>query len=152
MATGGRYGVEMRAALPADAAEIAGLLAGTERPADVRQVAARLDTVLHDPSGASLVATGWNGAVIGLAVLHWHPVLRADRPLARLTALIVAGEERRRGVGRLLIKAASQAARQAGCDLLLAEEGDAPGFFQALGFQPGAMGVVRALRKRSGDG
>jgi aminoglycoside 6'-N-acetyltransferase I len=147
MATGTRYGVEMRAALPADAADLAGLLGGTPRA-----MAQRMEAVSRDPASALLVATGWNGAAIGVIALHWHPSLAADRPLARITALAVAEEERRNGIGRLLIKAGAQAARTAGCDLLeaAAPPGEGPtAFLNALGFAAAGENLARPLRKRA---
>ncbi|WP_458093471.1 GNAT family N-acetyltransferase [Roseomonas sp. WA12] len=148
MATGTRYGVDLRSALPADAADLAALLGGTSR-----SMAQRMEAVLRDPASAVLVATGWNGAVIGAIALHWHPALDSDRPVARIGALAVAEEERRNGIGRLLIKAGSQAARTAGCDRLDAavpegEEGGAA-FLGALGFVPTGPDFSRPLRKRA---
>jgi len=148
MATGTRYGVDLRAALPADAADLAALLGGT-----ARQMADRLEAMARDPASAVLVATAWNGAAIGVIALSWHPSLAADRPLARITALAVAEEERRNGIGRLLIKAGAQAARAAGCDLLEAapsekEEGGTA-FLQALGFVTAGGNLARPLRKRA---
>jgi len=148
MTAGSRYGVDLRAALPADAADLAALLGG-----EARAMAARLDAIAHDPASALLVATGWNGAVIGAVALHWHPTLAADRPAARLSTLAVATEERRRGIGRLLLKAGAQAARAAGCDVLEAAAADGEGsaaFLAALGFTPAGPNLARPLRKRSG--
>ena len=145
MAAGTRYGVDLRSALPADAAELAALLGGAPRA-----MALRLEAVARDPASAVLVATGWNGAVIGVIGLSWHPALGADRPLARITALTVAAGERRNGIGRLLIKAGAQAARTAGCDLLeaAAGEGEGDAFLAALGFARAGDNLARPLRKR----
>jgi aminoglycoside 6'-N-acetyltransferase I len=148
MAAGTRYGVDLRAALPADAAELAALLGGNPRG-----MAQRLEGVLRDPASAVLVATGWNGALIGAIALHWHPSLDSERPVARIGALVVAEAERRNGIGRLLIKAGSQAARSAGCDRLDAAvpdgEGAGAAFLGALGFVPTGADLSRPLRKRA---
>ncbi|SHK29159.1 Ribosomal protein S18 acetylase RimI [Roseomonas rosea] len=146
MPAGTRYGVDIRAALPADSADLAALLGGTPRA-----MASRMEAMPRE-SSAVLVATGWNGAVIGVIALHWHPGLTADRSLARITALAVVEKERRNGIGRLLIKAGSQAARAAGCDLLEAAPGEgqeAGGFLGALGFTRTGENLARPLRKRA---
>ncbi|MBI0534293.1 GNAT family N-acetyltransferase [Roseomonas sp. KE2513] len=145
MAAGTRYGVDLRSALPADAPDLAALLGG-----QARTVVSRLEAMARDPASAVLVATGWNGAVIGVIALSWHPSLTADRPLARITSLVVAEEERRNGIGRLLIKAGAQAARSAGCDLLeAAPDGEGAAFLAALGFTSAGSNLARPLRKRA---
>ncbi len=67
--------------------------------------------------------------------------------------LVVDADERRHGIGRLLLKAASQAARSAGCDTLgLATGADpdaADASCRATGFTPAGAMMVRALRRRS---
>ena len=144
MVSNSRYGVQLRGAQPADAPFLATLLAE-----DPRAMATRLDAASRH--GSVLLALGWNGAPVGVAALHWHAGLHADRPIAHLDTLFVAPEERRAGIGRLLIKAAAQAARAAGCDALhaAAEDTGTAAFLQALGFVTAAPGFQRPLRKRT---
>ncbi len=144
---GQRYGVEVRAAAPADAAELARLLA-----TDVRAMADRLEAMRADASSAVLVATGYAG-LSGLAALHWAPGLLHPRPVAQLSALVVDAGERRRGIGRLLLKAASQAARAARCDILLfTPQGEgAEAFCRAAGFTDHGPVLERSLRRRGPD-
>ena len=66
--------------------------------------AEHLDVLRRAPGSAVLVAAGY-GPVIGLVALHWCEVLQRARPVARITALIVDEAERRRGIGRMLVKA-----------------------------------------------
>lgn len=144
-----RYGVELRAAAPADGPELARLLAQAGWHVSPADAAGRLDQMRQ--SGAVLVATGWQG-LAGLAALHWAPTLQAPRPVAALTALVVDADERRHGIGRMLLKAASQAARAAGCDTLDAILPDTqPGgrdFLLASGFIPSGQGMTRSLRRQ----
>jgi len=113
-----------------------------------------MEAVAAHPSGAALVATGWTGAVVGAIALDWSPGLGSDRPLARVTLLLVAEEERRQGIGRMLLKAGAQAARAAGCDrldlMLPPGATAAAAFCAALGFTGEAVTVSRPLRKRTG--
>jgi GNAT superfamily N-acetyltransferase len=147
MATGLLRGVEVRAAQAPDAADIARLLPGTT----ARDVAERLERLLAEPRSAVLVAVDY-GPVVGLVALQWGGLLQQTRPLARLTALSVQDSERRRGIGRMLLKAASQSARVAGCDGLeapaLPDQDAARGFYAALGFVPAGEIFLRPLRKR----
>ena len=150
LSTGSRYGIEIRAALPADAAGIASLLRELGHEVSPREAAERLDAVRHVPGSIVLVAADY-GPVIGVVAVHWHAVLQHARPVSRVTALVVAEPERRRGIGRLLVKAGAQAARAAGCDRL--DVAAAPGeqgtqaFWLALGFREASPGFSRALRK-----
>jgi aminoglycoside 6'-N-acetyltransferase I len=144
-----RYGVEIRGALPSDAADVATLLEQAGTKLDVRTAAVRLEALAASPDSAVLVAAGY-GPLAGLVALHWGSTLQRPRPVARVTALVVDGEQRRQGIGRLLVKAGSQTARAAGCERLEVAAGDAPGFFQAIGFGDGETLLSRSLRKRAG--
>lgn len=147
---GGRYGLEIRAADAADALGLAELLAAAGRPVAAGALARRLDRMRGEP-GLVLLAAEW-GPPTGVVALHWRHGLEADAPTAHADLLLVAPDERRRGVGRLLLKAAAQAARQAGCDrLLLPAPDDAPGlaaFALATGFTAAGARLERPLRKK----
>jgi GNAT superfamily N-acetyltransferase len=112
-------------------------------------MAERLDAI-RDAPGIALLAVEW-GPPGGLVLLHWYPTIIADQPTAQITTLLVAPAERRRGIGRLLVKAASQAARVAGCgalQLLAApEQPDLRQFCQTTGFTEAGICFVRPLRK-----
>ncbi len=157
---GTRFGMEIRAAAAADAPGLSALLAAAGRAVPPAVLARRLDALRAQP-GAALVAVAW-GPPSGLVVLHWAHTLQADPPVARITTLLVAEDERRRGIGRLLVKAAAQAARAQGCDALelAGVAPDVPagaasgagmvldGFCAATGFAPHRAGFVRGLRRR----
>lgn len=151
MASGLRYGVEVRGAVAADAPELARLLAQSGAVMTPGEAADRLDAMRARADCAVLAATGYAG-LNGLVAVQWAPVLHAARPVARLTALVVDVQERRHGIGRLLLKAASQAARSAGCDVLEAHgDGDLAAFCQAAGFAASGTMFGRSLRKRGGE-
>ena len=148
MTSGLRYGVEVRSAQAADAPELTRLLgAGVA----ARHVAERLEAIRTHGAAAVLVATGYSG-LSGFVTLDWAPVLQQARLVARITTLVVDLEERRRGIGRLLLKAASQAARTAGCEtieLTAAPEHEAArAFCAATGFVTRGTVAVRVLRKK----
>ncbi|WP_019903712.1 GNAT family N-acetyltransferase [Methylobacterium sp. 77] len=144
-----RYGLEIRAATGADAGGVAALLHASGISLAAGDLADRLDA-LRSGTGTALIAVEW-GPPSGLVILHWYRSLAAQ-PVAQITTLLVGPDERRRGIGRLLLKAASQAARSAGCATL--ELGAAPdhdsmrAFCASTGFEPSGSLLVRPLRKR----
>ena len=148
-----RHGLAIRAAGAADAPGLAVLLAelwaetGLAVPADA--LVERLEA-LRAGAGVALVAQEW-GPPSGFVELHWYRTLAESRPVAQITRLYVGAEQRRRGIGRLLLKAASQAARMAECDTLQLVASPAPAdldaFCRATGFTSGGPGFLRPLRK-----
>lgn len=144
-----RYGLEIRAATAGDAAGLSDLLGGNGHIIAPRILADRLDMIRQE-QGAALIALEW-GPPSGVVVLHWYRTLEAPQPIAQVTMLLVGVDERRRGVGRLLIKAGSQAARIAGCGalelLVLPEQAGLAAFCMATGFAEAGSRFSRPLRK-----
>ena len=147
-----RYGLEIRSATSADAAGLSDLLGAAGHAVSARVLAERLDAIRHH-SGVVLIAAEW-GPPSGVIMAHWYHTLDADQPTAQITGLLVGADERRRGIGRLLVKAAAQAARVAGCDALElmqpSAEHELGAFCRATGFVEAGARFVRALRKRGG--
>jgi aminoglycoside 6'-N-acetyltransferase I len=144
-----RYGLEIRAAAAADAA----LLSQTLEQAGVvlapSALAERIEAVRQ--AGGVLLAWEW-GPPSGVIAFSRQPSLLRAGLAAQVTTLFVAPDARRRGIARLLLKAASQAARQAGCDTLLmgvAGDPSLEAFCIATGFSPACALLERPLRKRS---
>ena len=110
----------------------------------------RLEGMSRD--SAVLVATGFAPA-IGVVALHWSRGLSSNAGLARIDVLVVNQEDRRRGIGRMLLKSASQLARMARCDVLeivVGQYGDnGTCFLTATGFAGCGQLLRRPLRRRS---
>ncbi len=145
-----RYGLQIRAAVPADAVGLASLMEACGCRVDAATLAARL-SAFAETAGAALLAVEW-GPPSGAAVVTWSRTLDADLPVATINLLLVGPEERRRGIGRLLLKAASQAARAAGCGtLVIGVPGEATtlhAFCDATGFEATGACYARALRRK----
>ncbi len=148
-----RYALEIRAATSFEAPGLAALLAEAGHAIEAAAIADRLSSQQH-PSGAALVALQW-GPPSGLVILHWYQSILASRPIAQITTLLVAVEDRRKGIGRMLVKAAAQAARTAGCGdmeiLIGTKEPSLLAFCGATGFEMAGSRFVRPLRKRASD-
>lgn len=148
-----RYALEIRAATAIEAPGLAHLLAQAGHAIEPAAVAERL-AAIQNGSGAALAALQW-GPPSGIVILHWYQPILAARPVAQITTLLVAAEDRRKGIGRMLVKAAAQAARTAGCgDMEILVGPDAASllaFCGATGFEAAGSRLVRPLRKRASD-
>lgn len=146
-----RYGLEIRTALKVEANDLAELLNLTGHAISPADLTVRLEAMGRGKATA-LVALQW-GPPSGLVVLHWYQTLTMAQPTAQITMLFVAPDERRKGIGRMLLKAASQAARVAGCGALeMVAEADGPelhGFCRATGLTATGTYFIRSLRKRN---
>lgn len=144
-----RYGMQIRTATPADAPGLAELLGRAGHRLSAGTVAERLDG-LRTGQGTVLIALD-AGPPSGLVVVNWVRTLWSDHALAQVSALLVDPGERRRGIARLLVKAAAQGARSAGCRSLqlLVRGPDAalPAFARATGFDETGTIFCRPLRK-----
>jgi aminoglycoside 6'-N-acetyltransferase I len=144
-----RYGLEIRAAGSAEAVGLAELLAQGGTRVSSQEVAERLET-MRSYGGTVLVALEW-GPPSGVVVMHRYVGLSLAKPSAQISLLLVAEDARRRGIGRLLIKAASQAARVAGCGSLEVTAGvgraDLRAFCLNTGFEESGAVFARGLRK-----
>lgn len=146
-----RYGLSVRSAQVGDADGLVELLANAGHAVGKDRLAQRLTAMLDQP-GAVLIADEW-GPPSGVIAVHWHAVLTADLKVGTISALLVDPDRRRNGIARLLLKAASQAARSAGCGELMLETptgaDDLRAFGLATGFEPTGETFARALRKRT---
>jgi aminoglycoside 6'-N-acetyltransferase I len=145
-----RYGLQIRAASGADAPGIAELMEAAGHPVDVATIGTRLEAFRQE-AGVALLALEW-GPPSGLIVLNWYRTLNADLAVAQISTLLVAPDDRRRGIGRMLLKAGAQAARSAGCGTLYVSavpgEPSLATFCIAAGFSESGTFFARPLRKK----
>jgi aminoglycoside 6'-N-acetyltransferase I len=145
-----RHGLSIRSAQAGDVDGLAELLRTVGVIIATDRLSARLNA-LHGQPGALLLAEEW-GPPSGLIAVHWHPVLTADLKVGWISTLLVDPRRRRNGVARVLLKAAAQAARSAGCGELVlhspVEQGDLRAFCLATGFSAVGEAFTRSLRKR----
>jgi len=104
-----------RAARPDDAEELAALLAELGYPDnDPDSVRRRLATWADGDHGRVLVADD-DGRVAGVVAVAVLPYFERDGCWARIVAIVVGEAWRGMGIGRLLVDAAEEAARERGC-------------------------------------
>jgi len=89
------------------------------------------------------------GGVIGCVA--WHAILGLrDAPIGRITLLLVMEDERRRGLGRALLEAASSEMLERGCSTLEAmsdiEVRNLNGFYRSAEFREQSYRFVRAMK------
>jgi GNAT superfamily N-acetyltransferase len=134
----GRMIIQLRSARREDAARLVVLLGQLGYPTDLAAVQERLDYWLDDPSSQLLGAED-NGELVGVAALHFIPMLEVTGRFARLVALVVDDRCRGQGVGRQLVTAAEERAQNAGCvklEVTSSRRRDrAHAFYRGLGYE-----------------
>ncbi len=113
------------------------LFAQFEHPTPAEPIPARLARLLsHD--GQALVAANDTG-LLGIATTQIVWSLVEDAPRALLTALVVRGDTRGRGVGRALVTAVEHWARERGAERVVVttalRRAGAHAFYERLGFE-----------------
>jgi ribosomal protein S18 acetylase RimI-like enzyme len=136
----------IRPARPADSEAVAALVTGLGFETAAGDIADRLPR-LKKAGETPLVAE--QGEVIGVLAWHVTPVLHRPRPVGRITMMVVAREERRRGVGRALVEAALAQLRAKGCGLVEVTSNvdlsGAHGFYRKLGFERTSYRFAKGL-------
>lgn len=142
----------IRPASDADAGSIAALLGELGYPASPGAIPARLAALRAEPSTAALVADGGD-AVIGVITVRASASIHDDEPVGWITTLVVAADARAGGVGRLLVAAAEDWARERGCRRLSVttalHRSGAHAFYERLGYQHSGRRYSRALAPSS---
>ncbi|WP_244537001.1 GNAT family N-acetyltransferase [Methylobacterium pseudosasicola] len=114
------------------------------------EIERRLSLAENSNTDPAFLAEGATGKPLGLLAVHIAPLLFYPQPLARITTLVVAEDERRHGVGRQLVEFAYELAKSAGCDTLELTTGldraSAHAFYEAIGFHRSALRMHRRIK------
>jgi ribosomal protein S18 acetylase RimI-like enzyme len=138
---------EIREARPSDAATIAELITYLGHPIDEKQVRKNM-AALRKTGETPLVAT-IDKKVVGLCGVGQRTVISRPAPLGRITSLVVARDAQGRGIGRLLVEAAEERMRKAGCKLVEVTSNDrrtaAHAFYRHLGYERTSIRFAKDL-------
>jgi ribosomal protein S18 acetylase RimI-like enzyme len=138
---------QVRDAKPADAPRLVELIRYLGHEIDVKAVRKNLAT-LRKSGETPLVAT-LDKKVVGLCGVGHRTVIHRPAPLGRITALVVARDAQDHGIGRMLVEAAEQALKKAGCQIVEVTSNDrrtaAHAFYRHLGYERTSMRFMKTL-------
>lgn len=140
--------IHIRPATSSDAGAIARLLAQLGYPTKSADVPERLERLMVDDRAVILLAER-DTQVVGLATVHILSVMNRQGDVAWLTALVVDEPARGTGVGRALVEAVEQFARQSGCERLAVTTQEhrtgAHRFYLRVGLEPAGRRFAKML-------
>jgi GNAT superfamily N-acetyltransferase len=139
--------LEIREATPDDAEQLVGLIELLPHRVTAAGVRRRLQQISADDF-PQLVAVE-DGAVIGLCGLHRMVAIHREKPVGRITILVVAEPARGRGVGRQLVEAAEARLKAAGCGMIELTSNDwlveAHRFYSKIGYEQTSRRFAKQL-------
>jgi GNAT superfamily N-acetyltransferase len=126
-----------RPATPEDGPDLARLIALLGHEIDPDLVGDHLETL--SSSGIPQLAAAVDSQIVGLCGLHLMTAIHRDRPVGRITILVVDESWRGSGIGKALVAAAVDYFRVEGCELVEVTSNDrlvqAHAFYEKLGFE-----------------
>jgi ribosomal protein S18 acetylase RimI-like enzyme len=114
---------------------------------DERAFAKRLAKMIKSDC-APLVAT-IGDRIVGLCGVQLSTMLQREKPVGRLSVLVVAEAERGKSIGRMLVEAAETHFRKAGCELIEVTSNDrhlaAHAFYRRMGYERTSIRFAKSL-------
>jgi GNAT superfamily N-acetyltransferase len=139
--------LKIRDAKPADTAELVELMKLLDHEVDAKGVKKRMATLAKQKL-PQLVAT-LDKKVVGLAGIHAMTAIHRDKPVGRITILVVAERARGRGIGRILCEAAEDRLRKFGCGIVEVTSNDrltaAHAFYRHMGYERTSIRFAKTL-------
>lgn len=143
-----RTAPQLRSAEPGDAGDVALLLEILGYPCTRDEAADRIVLVRNDRRYHLLLARR-DGATCGLIALNLVYSLARGADIARITALVVAPDHHRQGIGRRLLREVELIARRAGASRLELTSNprrvDAHAFYRGCGYADGSQHFIKLL-------
>jgi ribosomal protein S18 acetylase RimI-like enzyme len=138
-------GLRVRAARSGDAPALAQLIGLLGHETDAQGLRERIAALAGDRL-APLVATLGN-EVVGLCGMDSMLAVHRDKPVGRITILVVAEEARGQGIGRMLAETAEQHLKELGCGMVEVTSNDrlteAHAFYRRIGYERTSLRFVK---------
>ncbi|MCL6729017.1 GNAT family N-acetyltransferase [Sphingomonas hankyongi] len=139
--------LKIRQAKPGDAARLVELMKLLGHEVTEKGVRKRI-AALGKAKLPQIVAT-LDKQVVGLVGIHAMTAIHRDKPVGRITILVVDESARDKGIGRMLTEAAEKELRKLGCGLLEITSNDrlsrAHSFYRHLGYERTSMRFCKQL-------
>jgi ribosomal protein S18 acetylase RimI-like enzyme len=130
-------GISVRSATIADSVRVARLVTALGYPTSPAQMRKRLESILCDDDYATLVACDGED-IVGFIGTRVGPLYENDGCYGQIMALAVAGDDQRRGIGRMLMQAAESVLIAREVSVLVVTSGnqraDAHAFYERNGY------------------
>ena len=128
----------IRAAVMADAPQLAALMTQLGYPTQVKEMRARLRSIFSDNSFRTFVATD-DEQIVGMAGTSEQASYEHNDRTGRIVAMVVSDNAQRKGAGRQLMRAVEKSFRRRGVRRIVLnarlERVEAHQFYEALGYQ-----------------
>jgi ribosomal protein S18 acetylase RimI-like enzyme len=138
---------KVRAAKPSDAKALVRLMRLLDHKTDDKGVKKRIAALAKDKL-PQLVAT-LDQEVVGLIGIHRMLAIHRDKPVGRITILVVSEEARGQGIGRMLVEAAEKELKKLGCGMVEVTSNDrlsrAHAFYRHIGYERTSMRFMKKL-------
>ena len=139
--------IGIREVLPDDAEQLVGLIELLGHQVDAAGIRRRIEELARSDLPQLVAINGEE--IVGLCGLHRMTAIHRQRSVGRVTILVVAPEAHGKGVGRLLMGAAEERLRTAGCGLIEVTSNDrltaAHEFYARLGYSQTSKRFAREL-------
>jgi len=139
--------LKIREAKPSDVPRLVELIHFLGHEIDERAVRTNLKAL--GKTGELPLVASLDKRVIGMCGVGRRIVIHRPAPLGRITALVIAEEVQGRGIGRMLVQAAEERMRKAGCKLVEVTSNDrrtaAHAFYRHLGYERTSIRFAKKL-------
>ena len=139
--------LKIRDAKASDAPRLAELIHELGHEIGEKQVRKNLASLKK--TGETPIVASLDKVIVGMCGVGRRVVVHRPAPLGRITALVVAKDAQRHGIGRKLVEAAEQWMRKEGCQLIEVTSNDrrtaAHAFYRHLGYERSSIRFFKKL-------